>query len=323
MIEALNSPLNGQFSAAVDRLFNESDPWLGAAAKTGRYKRGITMLNFAAHGVRILSSTATHAATDHSAGTSSPPCGVTIVMAESRELSVDGYWTKAIALNYEYALHHGYGFVLVLPPAHLPVKKLVWCKIRALLEEMRSRLHASAQCTWLAYLDSDAFLATREPLPALLHHHGVDDGVDFVLAREEAEPEHNFTMPFLLNTGVLFVRASAWSAAMLRAWDEGHKSLACQRFHRQSEQQCLERLLLGDDRAGLPHPGVRRVAISPMRLFNSPWGRYVVHIWGDPPVRNRRQLVFGQALEARGVRSTTSLAKLVEGVRKSARKGMC
>ena len=112
---------------------------------------------------------------------------------------------------------------------------------------------------------------------------------------------------------MLFVRAGEWSAALLRAWARQRFSPACRRFHRQPEQRCLETLLLSPELRGLlPPRSHRRLAVSPMGIFNSPWGRHARHVWGDPNVSVRRQPILSAELRRQGVADEAQLAALVE-----------
>ena len=201
-------------------------------------------------------------------------------MLENRPLhNASSYWTKVIALNYLYATRHGYSFFLMAPRRSGAAAKGVyysWCKIET-LTSLVERLAAptAAPCTWLLFLDSDAYI--REQLvsvPHLLSALGPAAArAELVIGREkplqsEFDESVRFSTAFALNTGVLFLRASNWTRNMLGAWAAlEHTACTGKYFRRQAEQKCFERLLV-DQRRHLPPGANERVMHVPMQHFN-------------------------------------------------------
>jgi hypothetical protein len=249
-------------------------------------------------------------------------CFAALVMLENRPLTnASHYWTKVIALNYLYASRHGYGFLLMAPRRSGSGAKGVyysWCKIWTLARLVERFARPAASCTWLVFLDSDAYV--REQLvsvPALLASLGpAAEGAQLVLGRENslhdvAGDDVHFSTAFALNTGVLFMMASNWSLALLKAWGSLENGPCSGKlFRRQAEQKCFERLLT-DQRHLLPPAAEQRILHVPMQAFNSPWGRYVRHIWGGEGVR-LRATVYDDELRVQGVWTAAQQMALVE-----------
>lgn len=248
-------------------------------------------------------------------------------------MAAGSYWTKALALNTLFATRHNHSIELVRPPAG-STKDALWCKVPALLSAIQRA--GTRACHWVAFLDSDAYFNEHSrSIGELLAAHGADGTTHLVVSREEALPSVNFTTPFVLNSGVVFVRASERGAALLREWQSLRASCTGKRFHRQPEQKCLELLLIGapprvsTDGHGR-HTAARAtpaatadtsgVALAPMVLFNSPWGRYVRHIWGGPGAE-LRPTAYDDALRMHGVRTQAQFELLVARARRTERTG--
>ena len=140
-------------------------------------------------------------------------------------------------------------------------------------------------------------------------------------------PQVNFTTPFVLNSGVVLVRASERGAALLREWASLRHACTGRRFHRQPEQKCLERMLLGAADTGasaaaraVAATDTSGVAIAPMGLFNSPWARYVRHVWGGTG-NELRATAFDDELRVQGVWTPAQLDALVRRARAAERVG--
>jgi len=242
-------------------------------------------------------------------------CGATIVMTENRALRPSAYWTKAIALNALFATRQNHSFVLVRPPEG-DTKSALWCKVPAMLAELR-RIGTNG-CSWVAFFDSDAYVREQSlGLDAMLARHGVDEQTHFVIAREESRPSINFSTTFLLNTGVVFVRASERGASLLQEWAGMRRSCTGRQFHRQPEQKCLERMLLNAEsaRRHAAGDGASGVMLAPMGLFNSPWGRYVRHVWGGPG-SEMRPTIYDDELRVQGVWNDAQLDRLLARARR-------
>lgn len=216
-------------------------------------------------------------------------------MMDSRTPSAKDEWAKTVAVNLLYAERHNHSFTLfrvsrgpILTDLGEGAQRVAWCKVQALRRVIASveAEGRDASCTWLLYLDSDALVndhtqAVSTFVRAQLLEPRQRERTHFMVAREEAYGKQ-FKRPHMLNSGVLFVRASPWSTQMLDAW-------ARARTHECTvepvppiwEQGCLERLL--NDPTWKQHLKFdERVYLSPMLAFNSPWGRFVRHLWGGP-----------------------------------------
>ncbi|KAL1507293.1 hypothetical protein AB1Y20_008139 [Prymnesium parvum] len=208
-------------------------------------------------------------------------CRGNLVMVESRDhRDLSKYYSQAVAINRAYALRHNYTFALLTPRAgpwlqsartakHSAVRGMPWCKVKALQWVVRQQRSAGAEagCAWTIFLDSDSLVHRR----------------DVPLADYLEEGAGSAEVVFLINTGVLFLRHTAWVEDFLEQWQQTHDSPACREYQFRSyvEQGCLERLLVRKDlHLLLPAGFKQRVALAPMPLFNSPWGSLIKHIWG-------------------------------------------
>ena len=261
------------------------------------------------------------------------PCTAALVMLENRPLrNASTYWHKVVALNSLYAKRHGYSFLLMAPRRTGKDAKGVyysWCKVDTLIALVDRALRAggigsnsrgaaavaasssSSSCTWLVFLDSDAYI--REQIlsvPQLLATLGAvpTSRAEIVVGRERdvhvpasgGSGAVAFRTAFALNTGVLFLRASNWTRDLLRGWSSLQDTVCRGKlFRRQAEQKCFERLL-SDQRRMLPAGAEERILHVPMQAFNSPWGRYARHIWGGEGA-SLRKTVFDDELRVQGI----------------------
>jgi hypothetical protein len=197
-----------------------------------------------------------------------------------------------------------------------------WCRVKILASLVASRLAANG-CHWVLYIDSDAYI--REQHVDFLERLDTpaNRDVHFAFAREElpaggfrspAKRSHGVRVPSL-NAGVLFVRASAWSARLLAVWMRAAQLPVCAPFRQQwpCEQQCFHELLR--NRTLLPEGWRMRIASAPMQLFNSPHGQFIRHVWGGPGVELRRR-AFDDELRVQGVWSWKQMHALVESAKR-------
>ena len=230
-------------------------------------------------------------------------CNATIVMIDDRRhvpLANDSqdirYFHKAMMLNLLYAQRHRMSFLIVRPTAAEEDSWLdsrdsglcpAWCRVKIIASLVASRLAAHG-CHWVLYIDSDAYI--REQHVDFLERFDTpaNRDVHFAFAREEL-PGGGYPSPrnrshgvrvASLNAGVLFLRASAWSARLLAVWMRASQLPVCAPFRQEwpCEQQCLHELLR--NRTLLPEGWRTRIASVPMQLFNSPHGQFIRHVWG-------------------------------------------
>ena len=268
-------------------------------------------------------------------------CNATIVMMDDRRHvplannSKDiGYFHKAMMLNLLYAQRHGMSFLIVRPTAAMEDSWLVggprqrlcpaWCRVKILASLVASRLAAHG-CHWVLYIDSDAYIREQHVDFLELLDTPANRDVHFAFAREELpaggfrsprKRSHGVRVPSL-NAGVLFVRASAWSARLLAVWMRAAQLPVCAPFRQEwpCEQQCLHELLR--NRTLLPEGWRTRIASAPMQLFNSPHGQFIRHVWGGATGMwgssfDLRRKAFDDELRVQGVWRWKQIQALVE-----------
>ena len=267
-------------------------------------------------------------------------CNATIVMIDDRRhvpLANNSkeikYFHKVMALNLLYAQRHGMSFLIVRPTAAKEDSWMdsrasglcpAWCRVKILASLVASRL-ATHGCHWVLYIDSDAYI--REQHVDFLERLDTpaNRDVHFAFAREELpaggfrsprKRSHGVRVPSL-NAGVLFVRASAWSARLLAVWMRAAQLPVCAPFRQEwpCEQQCLHELLR--NRTLLPEGWRTRIASAPMQLFNSPHGQFIRHVWGGATGTwgssfDLRRKAFDDELRVQGVWRWKQIQALVE-----------
>jgi hypothetical protein len=211
-------------------------------------------------------------ALDGLAGVNTPisRCRIHMIMTDNRRLhpsSAREYWVKTAVVNRLIAQRYNYTFTYAL--VEQPHENThgngkfgaEWCKLPVLqtaAEHALRRSEADGSCTWLFSIDSDAFvrdsgvdlarriagLAEAKQAEVVLSR---EDGGDELLSRslQGGDRAEFFGFPeagTIFNTGVLFVRASAFSVRFLRRWFEQMNELpdcAELRDKPMREQSCL------------------------------------------------------------------------------------
>ncbi|CAE7818158.1 ULP1B [Symbiodinium sp. CCMP2456] len=233
------------------------------------------------------------------------------------------YWVLGAALNYAYAMHFSYRIRLVRPYHWTdPYKGMQgsypgWNKVLYFSELLRE---SQQRCTWLLYLDCDAFVRAFVPFTSLLsdlaRRYGLNtgncEGTSAIFAREDPMPFLNLSSgpmptgavpaaPFI-NTGVFFVRADCLSSRQLfETWLSAAANLPRRRLWTTwpGEQGVLSQLLAPgsypEASSGISLPfKSSAVAVVNMTEINSPWGHYIHHAWGTEAtdhVLRRRAMV--------------------------------
>merc|ERR1719316_1649822 len=163
-------------------------------------------------------------------------CSYEVVMFDTRNLtdipSFDGklvplqYWSLTAVLNYAYAKQFGYKFTFVHPDKHRLLSKfnIQWHRVFYFAERLRKvQQRQQGQCTWLLYLDTDAFVRDFETsLPRFLSRiaskYHIKDDVGAIFAQEQAHPP---SMPYswhAVNDGVYLVHANGQSRRFFDVW---------------------------------------------------------------------------------------------------------
>lgn len=226
-------------------------------------------------------------------------CMFEVVMVDNRPWKRLGaqnmpYWVMTGLINYAYASRFAYTFRLVRPSMQSAADYPGWNKVLYLRDRL-SELGAGSACTWLLYLDADAFVREPDlPLPVLLgslaRRYAIPARAGALLAREEnltgslAEPP----AAAFLNTGVMLLRSGASGRELLDAWLLAGRHVEHRRLWNTwpGEQGILSELLLPGSYPPAKSSSAsgralrRSFAVVNMTEMNSPWGRFVQHNWG-------------------------------------------
>lgn len=225
------------------------------------------------------------------------------------------YWVMAAALNYQYASRFGYRFRFIQPfsQGHEHERgELVgvypgWDKVMYFAELLQEQPIPS-KCSWLLYLDSDAFVRETDVcIPAFLddlarRYRFKPQEKAVIFAQEQPMEYLNMSTapmpsgaqpaaPFL-NTGVFLVRADLAEARQLfHAWLASASQVDRRRLWTTwpGEQGIVSELLRpgsyveARSTAAVPRLEELRAAVGVVNMteMNSPWGRFVQHSWGS------------------------------------------
>lgn len=220
------------------------------------------------------------------------------------------YYSLTAVINYAYAKQFGYKFTFVHPDKHklLANYNVQWHRVFYFAERLRKLKESQTQkCMWFLYLDTDAFVRDFEtPLHTFIHrmaskyHMGEDVGAIF--AQEQADPPY---MPYswhAVNDGVYLVRANAQSRHFFDVWQSAAGDDEDLAKAWPAEQGVLTELYfpgkyytrVNKHGGGGSHARLRKhgdissaVALVNMTEMNSPWGRFVEHIWSGPGWKKR------------------------------------
>lgn len=237
-------------------------------------------------------------------------CDFEILMFDTRSITGHEqadipYWSFAAALNNNYAEKFGYGFRFL----HAPDAERgdwfqpQWEKVSAIkhrLDEL-GRSAAPGSCTWLLYLDTDAYVRMHDTplhtfLSALAARRQLPDKVSMILAQEEPIPGWFDPPEAWINTGVMMIEAGNRSQGLVDAWVAARRDLVDPFIlHKFPYDQGVftEFMWPGTEhaRGRTRHPlpfDAGLVGLVPMREMNSPWGDFVQHIWGGPGSEKRK-----------------------------------
>ena len=278
-------------------------------------------------------------------------CDLTVMMMDGRPMwNHSKYWVRALALNALYARQHGYNFLLARPTLGPWLGRSVrslrpalsWCKLKILAQLLGERLsQRPPRCSWVVYLDSDAVVHQHGmPLSSLTSKRPHELSFAHVLMSREEEllgRGVNLTRPGLdsmLNSGVIFTRASRWTISFLDALAAPMHNVStppsgslCGDFVRRGhqEQGCLELLLRNGSvlpRGAVRRDGLGKLQLAPLQAFNSPWGRNVKHFWGGVG-KELRDPTLEDELRVQGLWSVEDQMLLVDRAVNSSRQFAC
>lgn len=249
-------------------------------------------------------------------------CSYEVVMFDSRNLtderSVFGmlvpqqYQSLTAVLNYAYAKQFGYNFTFVQPDVNRlrPKYSLVWHRVFYFAERLSKIRQTGNQCTWLVYIDTDAFVREfRTPLHEFLSRmaskYHISDDVGAIFAQEQTDPP---MMPWTwhaINGGVYMVQVNERSRHLFDVWQNASKDDEELKHEWPAEQGVLTELYFpgkyhtrqgpfnGVDKG---HAHLRKhdsisndIALVNMTEMNSPWGRFIEHDWSGPGWQKRER----------------------------------
>jgi hypothetical protein len=238
-------------------------------------------------------------------------CSFKILMLDDRPIpsrwaDIKGKYTRhvpaaTVVLNRAYAHRHGYDFEYVQVPES--DQNEVWGKVMYIAEQLNA-LASRDECTWLLFLDSDAFV--HEPnvdLPSFISNlttrYNIRQDIGLVVAQEQyIENDFPLHEPWL-NGGVFLVQANPNSLRLFNMWlCAGKHGRPEWQTDFPGEQGVLTELVTGwvspefGGTNGYDAPKRNNfdklVAVVNMTEMNSPWGHFVEHIWGGVGVKRRR-----------------------------------
>ncbi|CAE8590139.1 unnamed protein product [Polarella glacialis] len=218
----------------------------------------------------------------------------------SFEVNPDTFWSMTAVVNYVYAKRHGYGFQYVQATnSSLTGRQSGWHKVLFMAQRLREVV--DQECLWFLYIESDAFVREIDtPLPSLVsrllrryHRPVAFAGEPAVIFARERSIEHPFglghSVKFFqpakawLNSGVFLVKANDASRRLFDAWAaQCNGSESGERDHRDlASWSDLDQAVI-TNLVDQNVDGFRDTVLAvDMLEFNSPWGRFVQHNWGD------------------------------------------
>lgn len=219
---------------------------------------------------------------------------VCVLMVNSPNIHM--YAHHAAMVNYMYATHHGYDFVVVRCPRRedmmydwmwddLNEYVLVWSK--APLVRRYLPLY-----DYLLFIDSDAVVIDMEKsVHAFMAEHGVPESASLVVSQDCINSKqsdcHTKQHP---NTGVMLFRNNDTTLQLLDEWMAAPLDGTCAEFTHvhTREQACLEVLRKRDPR------WTQAIHVLPVSAMNGTDGNFVRHYMGTSP--EERHLLLGQAM---------------------------
>eukprot|EP00440_Ansanella_granifera_P040768 gb/GFBE01044212.1/.p1 GENE.gb/GFBE01044212.1/~~gb/GFBE01044212.1/.p1 ORF type:complete len:456 (+),score=146.59 gb/GFBE01044212.1/:1-1368(+) len=185
-------------------------------------------------------------------------CDFEIVMMETRplgeELDKNKFWAMNIVSNKAYADRFGYHFVLITPElndnsidkkgSNAPLPS--WYKVPYLQERLSNmQIGRSGKCSWLLYMDSNAYVRESDvPLPLLLeelvNEKGMAADVGGIFSHE---PGTGSQEGHILDTA-FFLQANTRGSDLLEAWRLSAEADEKQLLRAPAEEGTLTELLM-------------------------------------------------------------------------------
>eukprot|EP00929_Paragymnodinium_shiwhaense_P053713 TRINITY_DN26901_c1_g2_i2.p1 TRINITY_DN26901_c1_g2~~TRINITY_DN26901_c1_g2_i2.p1 ORF type:complete len:278 (-),score=51.14 TRINITY_DN26901_c1_g2_i2:9-842(-) len=231
---------------------------------------------------------------------------LTDIPAFMGELIPDQYWSLTAVINYAYAKKYGYRFSFVHLDEDnlLPEYNVAWHRVFYFNQRLAELSQGStgASCVWLVYVDTDAFFrgydtSLPEFIGRMASTYHIQDDVGAIFAQEQVDPP---MMPYTwhaINAGVYLVRSDEQSRHLFDTWKSAAQDDEELKKKWPAEQGVLTELYfpgkyytkLGKQHAQLRNHGdiKEAVALVNMTEMNSPWGRFIEHIWSGPGYQKR------------------------------------
>eukprot|EP00747_Dinoflagellata_sp_TGD_P033487 gnl/TRDRNA2_/TRDRNA2_136655_c0_seq1.p1 gnl/TRDRNA2_/TRDRNA2_136655_c0~~gnl/TRDRNA2_/TRDRNA2_136655_c0_seq1.p1 ORF type:complete len:374 (-),score=54.99 gnl/TRDRNA2_/TRDRNA2_136655_c0_seq1:136-1257(-) len=268
-------------------------------------------------------------------------CLFELVQVDDRELpdteNATSYWGTTAVLNHAYAARFGYRYRLVRVKKSGPIYdeyapewlKMFYASYR--LHELRESREGRNKCTWLLFMDSDAFVREFDlPLPVFLaglaSSYGIRADASAIFTWEQSIAQH-FDAAHggrLISTGVFLVHADTRSRLLFDTMQDAAKQAGTLKKEFPYEQGIFTELV---------HPGgypAGRTILSSqpnaseigkainfvnMTEMNSPWGRFVQHIWRGQG-ETLRKMFYHDALVRIDAAEPARFGQLLKQVRK-------
>jgi len=250
-------------------------------------------------------------------------CTFEIVMFDTRELTdveqfmgklvYEGeYWSVTPVINYLYAKQFGYNFTFVHldKDKMLPKYNVAWHRVfyfaerlEELKQQKKENVGGASSCTWLLYLDTDAFVrgfstSLASFVSDMASKYRMNDDVGAIFAQEQVKLPEMPTTWHAVNAGVYLVNANSESSHHLfDTWQNASEDDVELEQSWPAEQGVLTELVLHGKyytKVNKRHAQLRNhdeisgpVAVVNMTEMNSPWGRFVEHVWSGPGAERR------------------------------------
>jgi len=198
-----------------------------------------------------------------------------------------GFWTLTHHLNRLYARLHGYRFSrpelsrneleALLSDSAVAPRRIQWAIVRLV-----ARVMEDISCAYVVWLDSDAYIASSEPLEEILYEHGLMEGEGprlFFFASAAANDQTGLRRQNI-SDHFFVVRNTAKARAIMEEWWQlPLRDEALGRFREEHflEQTVMQELFDGTSAIGRES----RAASPPLRHFEGFGGFFVRHLGGS------------------------------------------